>query len=226
MLAKPTVLKLVTAGMLALTACAGESATAMTESSSVVPQPVSYSCADPATGSSTALGATLTADVSSVGNGVQVRYEVVNGGHAPVYVVQSLTHPAFTINYNPQNYYLSPGPDGVVEVAKREYWPPQTCLLPLTIVPPPPALAIRLEPGQRIGETFAVDRPLQVRNPYGDDVVSQLPPMPDPAQRFRFCIGVAATATPEPGAAFPKDRDYYRFARGQQQFLCSDTFDV
>lgn len=226
MIVKRTVLTTIAAGMLAMTACSTESATAMTESSSPAPQPDSYGCADPASGASAALGTTLTADVSAAGNGIEVRYEVVNDGATPVYVVQQLPYPAFSMNYSPQNYYLTPGTDGVIEVAKREYWPPETCKVPMLYAPPPPALAVQLDPGARIAETFVVDRPVQVRNPYGDDVLTQLPLVPDPASRFRYCVGVAATATPVTEGTFPRDREYFRLARGEQQFLCSEPIDV
>ncbi|OBG87226.1 hypothetical protein A5733_17930 [Mycobacterium sp. NS-7484] len=211
------------AGLLLMAACTSEDATAMSEPP---PQPHSYGCADPAAGGLTALGATLVVDITPSDSGIQVRYDVVNDGAAPVYVVQLLTHPAFSTNYSPQNYLLTPGADGVVEVAKREYWPPASCQLPLYAAPPLPALSVRLDPGQRVSETFTVQRPFEVRNPYGADAVRQLPALPDPANRLRFCVGVAATATQVSGVPFPTDHEYHRFRRGDQRFLCSDPTEI
>jgi hypothetical protein len=210
------------AGLTMLTACGGEDADAMPNSPEQQPQ--TNGCADPATGGASALGAHLTADISRTDAGWSIRYDVTNGGDVPMYLVTLAADPPLVANYRPQNHFLVAGTDGVIEVSKREFFPPETCELPMMYAPPPPALAIRLDPGQSFGETLVVSEPLETRHPYGSHAISQLPPIPSEPSGMKFCVGVATAARPLAGPSFPKDREYFRFAAGDQQFLCSEVF--
>ncbi|HEV2801894.1 MAG TPA: hypothetical protein VGW12_15565 [Pyrinomonadaceae bacterium] len=86
---------------------------------------------------------------------------------------------------NPNFVYVETRPDGVVEISKRVQEPPRET----TVFIPDVLGATLLAPGQSFSEEVRVD--LAARRRRSAQAVRDVPNIPDPVKRVRFCLGVA-----------------------------------
>jgi hypothetical protein len=86
---------------------------------------------------------------------------------------------------NPNFVYVETRPDGLVEISKRVQEPPRET----TVFVPDVLGATLLAPGQSFREEVRVD--LAARRRKSAQAVRNVPDIPDPVKRVRFCLGVA-----------------------------------
>lgn len=86
---------------------------------------------------------------------------------------------------NPNFVYVETQSDGVVEISKRVKEPPRETTV---FVPDVPGATL-LAPGQSFSEEVRVD--LAARRRKSAQPVRDVPDIPDPVKRVRFCLGVA-----------------------------------
>jgi hypothetical protein len=125
---------------------------------------------------------------------------------------------------NPNFVYVETQSDGVVEISKRVREQPRETTVFMPDVPG----ATLLAPGQSFSEEVRVD--LAARRRKSAQPVRDVPDIPDPVKRVRFCLGVAPsegittrsfgqgknrTLYPDPGAVLMK-----------QRVLCSETVEL
>lgn len=178
--------------------------------------PPAHGCYDPGEGEASAFGLTMESSIAPAADGWLVRYRVVNASGSDRYLIADIPFPPFGGAYGPQNYYLTARTNGDIEIAKRDFWPTRSCVLPAMMVPPQRARMITLAAGQQFAEEFLVHRPMQIRHPFGSPCIPQLPPLPDAPARAVFCLGFTVRANPPGGDLDP----------GDQRFLCSDPVEL
>lgn len=86
---------------------------------------------------------------------------------------------------NPNFVYVETQSDGVVEISKRVKQPPRET----TVFVPDVLGATLLAPGQSFSEEVRVD--LAARRRKSAQPIRDVPDIPDPVKRVRFCLGVA-----------------------------------
>lgn len=125
---------------------------------------------------------------------------------------------------NPNFVYVETQSDGVVEISKRVKEPPRET----TVFVPDVLGATLLAPGQSFSEEVRVD--LAARRRKSAQPVRDVPNIPDPVKRVRFCLGVA----PSEGITARtfgqgKNRTIYPDAGAvllKQRVLCGETAEL
>lgn len=155
-----------------------------------------------------------------------ISYTVRNRGRQPVLLMNRPPARSGTSAPlpNPNFVYVETGSDGVVEISKRVKEPPRET----TVFIPDVLGATLLAPGQSFSEEVRVD--LAARRRKSAQPVRDVPDIPDPVKRARFCLGVAPsegittrtfgqgknkTLYPDAGAVLSK-----------QRVLCGETTEL
>jgi hypothetical protein len=155
-----------------------------------------------------------------------ISYTVRNRGRQPVLLMNRPPARSGTSAPlpNPNFVYVETRPDGVVEISKRVKEPPRET----TVFIPDVLGATLLAPGQSFREEVRVD--LAARRRKSAQPVRDVPDLPDPVKRVRFCLGTAPsegittrtfgqgknkTLYPDAGAVLSK-----------QRVLCSETTEL
>lgn len=159
-------------------------------------------------------------------DGLLISYTVKNRGRQPVLLMNRPPARSGTSAPlpNPNFVYVETQPDGVVEISKRVKAPPRET----TVFIPDVLGATLLAPGQSFSEEVRVD--LAARRRKSAQPVRDVPDIPDPVKRVRFCLGTAPsegittrtfgqgknkTLYPDAGAVLSK-----------QRVLCGDTTEL
>lgn len=116
-----------------------------------------------------------------------ISYTVKNRGRQPVLLMNRPPASSGTSAPlpNPNFVYVETQPDGVVEISKRVKAPPRET----TVFIPDVLGATLLAPGQSFSEEVRVD--LAARRRKSAQPVRDVPDIPDPVKRVRFCLGTA-----------------------------------
>lgn len=155
-----------------------------------------------------------------------ISYTVKNSGRQPVLLMNRPPARSGTSAPlpNPNFVYVETRPDGVVEISKRVKEPPRET----TVFIPDVLGATLLAPGQSFSEEIRVD--LAARRRKSAQPVRDVPDIPDPVKRVRFCLGTAPaegittrtfgqgknkTLYPDAGAVLSK-----------QRVLCGETIEL
>lgn len=155
-----------------------------------------------------------------------ITYTVRNGGRQPVLLMNRPPARSGTSAPlpNPNFVYVETRPDGVVEISKRLKEPPRET----TVFIPDVLGATLLAPGRSFSEEVRVD--LAARRRKSAQPVRDVPDLPDPVKRVRFCLGTAPsegittrtfgqgknkTLYPDAGAVLSK-----------QRVLCGETIEL
>jgi hypothetical protein len=155
-----------------------------------------------------------------------VSYTVRNRGRQPVLLMNRppARAGASAPSSNPNFVYVETLADGVVEISKRVKEPPRET----TVFIPDVLGATLLAPGRSFSEEVRVD--LAARRRTSAQPTRDVPGIPDPVRRVRFCLGAAPaegittrafgqgkhkTLYPDAGAVLSK-----------QRVLCGETIEV
>lgn len=155
-----------------------------------------------------------------------ISYTVRNRGRQPVLLMNRppARAGASAPLPNPNFVYVETRPDGVVEISKRVKEPPRET----TVFIPDVLGATLLAPGRSFSEEVRVD--LAARRRKSAQPVRDVPDIPDPVKRVRFCLGAAPsegittrtfgqgknkTIYPDAGAVLSK-----------QRLLCGETIEL
>lgn len=157
---------------------------------------------------------------------LQISYTIKNRGRRPVLLMNRPPASAGESAPLPNTnfVYVETQSDGVVEISKRVREQPRET----TVFAPEVLGATMLGPGQSYREEVRVD--LAARRRKSGQPVRNVPDIPDPVKRVRFCLGVAPsegittrtfgqgknrTLYPDPGAVLQK-----------QRVLCGETTEL
>ncbi|MBF9132332.1 hypothetical protein I0C86_25785 [Plantactinospora sp. S1510] len=170
----------------------------------------------------------LTVSAQREAGALRIEYKLVNRAGEELVAFTGI--PARDTHENPavdpDAVYLTEGADGVVEIAKRVFPPPEGAGLAVDFVVRGSVVA----PGNSVDEVVRVALPLRPRHPY--DTEARLP---EPARRAVFCVGVARRSEVPPlptasgdsgdtgvGAVYPHRAGIARV----QQMVCGEPFDL
>lgn len=159
-------------------------------------------------------------------DGLLISYTVRNRGRQPMLLMNRppARGGASGPLPNPNFVYVETQSDGVVEISKRVKAPPRET----TVFVPEVLGATLLAPGQSFSEEVRVD--LAARRRKSAQPVRDVPDIPDPVKRVRFCLGVA----PSEGITARtfgqgKNRTIYPDAGAvllKQRVLCGETTEL
>lgn len=181
--------------------------------------------ADPAS-DVTRPGADFDADVSVSADAVRVRYTFTNRTRAEVLVANLLPDDSGALGGAGLAYVTGAG-DGIA-ISQRVFPQPDTDRMDWA--QPPEVGATRVAPGDTVRAEVEVPRPLERRQPYGNDLGYGPIALPDPPADVRFCLGVLPSPYPVPvadqaGEAAPVLDHGQGNARAQYLF-CSEPVEL
>ncbi|WP_203913085.1 hypothetical protein [Rhizocola hellebori] len=155
----------------------------------------------------------LSAALMRQGDGLAIRYTLLNQGEAPVVAYVGVPGDAASHSYD---VFVTAREDKIVEIAKRTFAiPPGTNADAVGTIE-----GIVIPGGEQFTEEFRVPWPLKGNRPYVSEVK-----LPDPVTTAVFCIGVLLQS--EAPAPKPADRGRGAYPlNGPQHLFCSDPANV
>jgi hypothetical protein len=143
-----------------------------------------------------------------------ISYKVVNKGKETLLILDS---PIPKAMFDDPNYYIELAADGVVDISKRAYAPPDNAAFEVE----PTLLASKLESGKTTTEEFRVPLPLKTLSLTSS--ITDRKPIPSDVKQVRFCLGIGPTSLGTGAADSGKVRVYHKAGAQQQQQLCSEV---
>ncbi|MGB0099439.1 MAG: hypothetical protein WBP61_04085 [Nocardioides sp.] len=155
---------------------------------------------------------------------VRVTYRITNRSDTELLVPDRLADENGDYDGDTSRAYVTGTETGVV-IAQRVFPLPDTDRKDWAQAPQ--VRATRIAPGETLRGEVEVPRPLERRQPYGDDLGYGTISLPDPAEEVSFCVGVIAAPYPVAIADQARARsplvDHGNQDAAAQYLFCSET---
>jgi hypothetical protein len=127
----------------------------------------------------------LRADMSVVGDRLEIHYEVTNRSTEPIALLNYVRQPMAEPEQDPDRTFVEPQPDGTVVITQR-------ALVERTPSSKRPLhRAVLVDPGDAVAGDFSVALPFTYANP---EAPTADPEMPDPPAGVQLCVGFVAAS--------------------------------